>query len=125
VHRWLDRWQPLARRGRLLAGPVRRHAVPMVFAIRFAPGLRIALAAACAYAGVAPVTFSVVNLAASVVWAAAVLALVAWAGPEYLAGLGLSGWWGALVPAAMVLTVFCLVARLERRWLPPTGSPGA
>jgi membrane protein DedA with SNARE-associated domain len=122
VHGWFDRWESLARRGRALVGPVRRHAVPMVFVIRFAPGLRIALAAACAYAGVPPATFSVVNAVASVVWAIVVLALVAWAGPAYLAALGLSGWWTALLPAALVLTVFCAVARLDRRLLKPGSS---
>ena len=114
----------MARRGRRLVDPVRRHAVPMVFVIRFAPGLRIALAAACAYAEVAPATFSVVNAVASVVWAVVVLALVAWAGPAYLAALGLSGWWAALLPAALVLTVFYVMARLDRKLL-PSGSPEA
>jgi membrane protein DedA with SNARE-associated domain len=122
VHRWIDRWEMLARRGRLLVRPVRRHAVPMVFIIRFAPGLRIALSAACAYADVPPVTFSVVNMAASVVWGAALLGLVAWAGPTYLTSLGLSGWWAALIPAALVLTVYYVAARLDRHLLPPAGS---
>jgi len=122
VHRWIDRWETLARRGRRLVSPVRRHAIPMVFVIRFAPGLRIALAAACAYADVPPITFTLVNIAAAVVWGVVVLTLVAWAGPTYLASLGLSGWWAALIPAALVLTVYWVAARLDRQLLPPAGS---
>jgi membrane protein DedA with SNARE-associated domain len=114
LRHWLDRYERIARRGRLLAGHVRRHAVPMVFMIRFAPGLRIAMAAACAYAGVGAFTFSVVNLAASAVWAVGVIALVAWFGPAYLSRLGISGWWSALVPALVIVVAFRVVGRLER-----------
>jgi hypothetical protein len=56
----------------------------MVFIIRFAPGLRIALSAACAYADVPPaVTFSVVNMASQRrLGARTCSALVAWAGSD-------------------------------------------
>ncbi len=115
--RWLDRYESIARRGLHLVRHVRRHESATVLLIRFAPGLRIALAAACAYAGVSPLRFSLLNVAASAVWAVGLLMVVAWAGPRYLAGLGLSGWWSALVPAVVIVLVFRIVGRLERRAL--------
>jgi membrane protein DedA with SNARE-associated domain len=115
LRRWLDRYDSIARRGRTLVSQVRRHEVPMVLMIRFAPGLRIALAAACAYAGVGAVRFSVLNTVASVAWAVGVLALVAWVGPTYLTALGISGWWSALAPAVLIVIVFHIVGRVERR----------
>ena len=85
--------------------------------IRFAPGLRIALAAACAYAGVSPLKFSVLNVAASAVWAVGLLIVVAWVGPTYLPALGISGWWSALAPALVIVLASHVVGRLERRAL--------
>lgn len=67
--------------------------------------------------GVSPLRFSLLNVAASAVWAVGLLMVVAWAGPRYLAGLGLSGWWSALVPAVVIVLVFRIVGRLERRAL--------
>jgi membrane protein DedA with SNARE-associated domain len=89
----------------------------MVFAIRFAPGLRIAMAAACAYAGVPPLRFSFWNALSSLVWAAAILGLIGWAGPNYLPRLGISGWWSAIIPALGILAVTLLLRRSERRRL--------
>ena len=117
LRRWLDRIPPLARRREWLVGRVRRHEIPMVFAIRFAPGLRIALAAACAYAGVSPLRFSCWNAISSLCWATTILVLIAWAGPSFLPRLGISGWWSAVVPAAVILAVSMLISRSERRRL--------
>jgi membrane protein DedA with SNARE-associated domain len=114
LRRWLDRFEAIARRGHRLAARVQRHQVPMVLLIRFAPGLRIALAAACAYAGVTPLRFTLLNLVSAVCWAAALLVLVAWIGPAYLPALGISGWWSALIPAAIIVIIFRLVGRVER-----------
>lgn len=115
LRRWIGRYRSIARRADALVGPVQRHQMSMTFLIRFAPGLRIALAAACAYAEVPALTFSMVNLAASALWAVAVLALVAWIGPAWLPALGISGWWAALVPAIVIVIGFRLLARAERR----------
>lgn len=115
LHRWLDRYEGIARRGRALSDRVRRHEAAMILTIRFAPGLRIALAAACAYAGVSPVRFSVLNAAASLAWAVGVMGIVAWVGPTYLPRLGISGWWSALVPGLLIVVVFWLLGRVERR----------
>ena len=54
----------------------------MVLLIRFAPGLRIALAAACAWVDVSPLKFSVLNLLSALIWASALLVLVGWLGPD-------------------------------------------
>ncbi len=117
LRRLLDRIPPLARRREWLVSRVRRHEVPMVFAIRFAPGLRIAMAAACAYAGVPPLRFSFWNALSSLVWATAILGLIGWAGPNYLPRLGISGWWSAVIPALGILAVTLLIRRSERRRL--------
>jgi membrane protein DedA with SNARE-associated domain len=115
VDRWVNRFQSIARRGQALVTQVRRHEVATVLLIRFAPGLRIALAAACAYAGVPPLRFSLLSIVSSLAWAVGLLALVAWAGPAYLPALGISGWWSALVPALLIVMLFRIVGRLERR----------
>jgi membrane protein DedA with SNARE-associated domain len=101
--RWLDRFPTWAtRRGRIVAR-VRRHASSMILASRFLPGLRVAIPAACACAGVRPLRFSSLSLVSSFLWAAAVMAFVSWLGPASLHELGGSGWWTALVPAALVV----------------------
>ena len=114
VSLWLDRVPAIAKRGRALAIRVRRHETLAVLMIRFAPGLRIVLAAACAYSGVPAVKFSVLNGLTSIVWAAGLLALVAWVGPAYLPTLGISGWWSALIPAIFVVAAFRLLSRVEQ-----------
>src|SRR5262245_26131623 len=93
LHRWLKSFPRVTRAASALAAVVRRHATLMVLAIRFSPGLRIALAAACAYAGVPALKFTALDALSSLVWAAALLALVAYLGPRYLSALGISGWW--------------------------------
>jgi membrane protein DedA with SNARE-associated domain len=123
LHRWLDRFPALSRRREGLVRRIQRHQIPMVFAIRFAPGLRIALAAACAYANVAPLRFSLLNSLAAIVWATGLLVIVAWAGPALLSKLGLSGWWGAVVPALIIVVLARLLSRAERRTLEQEDAP--
>jgi membrane protein DedA with SNARE-associated domain len=120
LRRWLDRYQSIARRGHRLARHVHRHQIPTVLLIRFVPGLRIALAAACAYAGVSALRFTILNLVSAVFWAVGLLVIVAWLGPTYLPALGISGWWSALVPAVIIIVAFRLVARAERHALETT-----
>lgn len=105
LRRWLGRRPTLAAKSERLVEVVRRHDTAMSLAIRFAPGLRIALAAACAYAGVRPLKLSALNIVASVVWAVVTLTLVAYLGPATLKRIGITGWWGALIPAAIVLSL--------------------
>jgi membrane protein DedA with SNARE-associated domain len=94
----------------------------MIFSIRFSPGLRVALSAACAYAGVSPWKFTLLNMASSIVWAASLLAIVAWAGPHWLGRLGISGWWGAAIPAVAILLALGVVHRLDLQAVKATGD---
>jgi membrane protein DedA with SNARE-associated domain len=113
--RWVARYPALERKAAPLVARVRRHETAMVLFIRFAPGLRVALAAACAYADVPPVKFSILNSAAALTWSVALLTLVAWVGPASFAALGLSGWKGAAMMGAIVVVVFKLLGVFERR----------
>lgn len=109
LHGWLDRFPQVARQKQAVMSKVRRHSTLMTLGCRFLPGLRIAIPAACAYAGVAPLKFSTLSLAGALAWAAAIMAAVAWVGPAVLSQLGLQGRWGLIVPAVLIVLFF--------RWL--------
>lgn len=113
--RLVSRYPSLQKHATPLIDRVRRHASLMVLMIRFAPGLRIAIAAACACVDVSPRKFSLLNLLSAFVWAIAVMALVGWFGPAYLAQFGLGGWKGALVIGAVVFALFKVLGWLEGR----------
>jgi membrane protein DedA with SNARE-associated domain len=100
---WLTRFRPIAARQTSIVTRVRRHQSLMIFAIRFAPGLRIAITAACAYGDVPPVRFSVLNLIAAFAWATALLTIVSRIGPGALQHAGVTGIWGAVVPGVLIL----------------------
>jgi membrane protein DedA with SNARE-associated domain len=125
--RWVARYPSLARKAAPLVDRVRRHGTLMVLLIRFAPGLRIALASACAWVDVPPLRFSLLNLLAAFVWASTLLLLVGWFGPTFLAPIGLGGWKGALAVGVIVLGLFSLLGRQERRVLarPEVAGPGS
>ena len=112
---WLARYPSLQLKAEPLIGRVRRHDSLMVLLIRFAPGLRIAIAAACAWADVSPRKFSALNLVSAFIWAFALLVLVGWFGPTYLARFGLEGWKGALVVGGAVLGLVKVLGSYERR----------
>ena len=113
--RWLARYPSLQQKAAPLVDRVRRHDSLMVLLIRFAPGLRIAIAAACAWVDVAPCRFSLLNLISAFVWAAALLVLVGWFGPAYLAQFGLGGWKGALAVGLVVLALLTAFGSYQRR----------
>lgn len=113
--RWLARSPSLRQKTVPLIERVRRHSSLMVLLIRFAPGFRIALAAACAAAEVPPSKFSLLNALASLAWASTLLVLVAWVGPTYLAQFGLDGWKGALAVGLVLLVLFKVLGSYERR----------
>ena len=112
---WVARYPSLQRLSAPLVERVRRHASLMVLLIRFAPGLRIALTAACAAADVPAWTMTTLNLLSAFVWAAGLLVLVGWLGPTYLAQFGLGGWRGALVAGLLFLVLFRILGSFERR----------
>ncbi len=117
LNRWLRRFPTIARRGERLAQRVRRNETLTVMAVRFSPGLRIALSAACAYAGVRPLKFSLLNGASCLLWAAGLLGVVAWFGPSVLARVGISGWWAVLIPAVLVIVIFRWIGHEEKAHL--------
>ncbi len=119
--RWVGRFPSIERRARPLVTRVRRHETAMVLMIRFAPGLRIAIAAACAYAEVPPLKFTILNSVTALVWSVVLMALIAWAGPTYLAAFGLDGWKGALLVGVLIIVLFRAAGWLERRALASTG----
>jgi membrane protein DedA with SNARE-associated domain len=115
VRSLLNRIPLLHRRGATLTRFLRRRQGLLPFVIRFAPGLRLAIAAACAYAEMSPVLFSTFNLLGAFVWAVSIVICVAWLGPTWLPRIGLRGWWAVVVPAAVVIGSAWLVSRVSAR----------
>jgi len=115
--RWVARYPSLEAKTRPLLRRVQHHATVMVLLIRFAPGLRIALAAACAWMDVSPLKFSVLSALSAAVWAVGLLVVVGWLGPTYLARYGLGGWKGAVLVGVVVLALFRVLGSYERRAL--------
>jgi undecaprenyl-diphosphatase len=113
--RWIARYPSLEQKTKPLIARVQRHGSLMAALIRFAPGLRIALAAACACVGVPPLKFSIVNLLAAFLWATVLLVVVAWLGPTFLAKYGLGGWKGALLIGLAVFLLIKMLGAYERR----------
>jgi membrane protein DedA with SNARE-associated domain len=120
--RWLEGFPVWTRRRDRILGRVRRNASAMILACRFLPGLRVAIPAACAFAQVSPLRFSVLSLLSSLGWAAAVMTFVIWIGPASFAELGIRGWWTPLVPAAFVVAFTWWLSR-ESETIRPDGDP--
>lgn len=100
---WLTRSRAVVARHANIVARVQRHQSLMVFAIRFAPGLRIAITAACAYGNVSAVRFTTLNLVSAFAWAAVLMTVVSRIGPGALHYAGIAGIWGAVVPAALLV----------------------
>jgi undecaprenyl-diphosphatase len=109
VRSWLDRIPAMRRVSTTLVGAVSRRRALLSFLIRFAPGLRIAIASACAYAEVPPLIFSTCSILGAFVWATCIVMVVGWLGPQWLSRLGVNGWWAFLVPAVLVLIILKVV----------------
>jgi membrane protein DedA with SNARE-associated domain len=112
---WLDRYAWLARHRNAMVHRVRANQTLMVLISRFPPGLRIAIPVACAYAGVRPLRFSALNLVSAFAWAGSIMLVVAKLGPNALKAIGLEGWWGAIVPAVLVLVFFRWLGRPAKK----------
>jgi membrane protein DedA with SNARE-associated domain len=113
MRHWLDSVPGLRQRRDALAGYVRSHAIPLAASCRFLPGLRIAIALACAAAGVSPFVFSPISVATSFVWGAGILILVASAGPAALNDLGVARNWALALSAGAVLLLFLALRRIK------------
>src|SRR5262249_6700628 len=114
---WVDRFPAIQRRGARFVQRVHAHETIAVLAIRFSPGLRVAMSAACAYAGVPAGKFSLLSLLSSFAWATALMTLIAWLGPAWLARLGISGWWAAAIPALIIVIAIRWLAAAEKKTL--------
>ena len=105
---WLDRYKWMARHRDAVVHRVKANQDLIVLLCRFLPGLRTAIPIACAYAGMRPLRFSALDLVSAFAWAGAIMLVVVKLGPNAMNALGLKGWWGALVPAVLVLAVLPL-----------------
>jgi len=121
--RFMARYPSLEQKTAPLLDRVRRHDVFMVLLIRFAPGLRIAIAAACAWVEVSPLKFSVLSACSALVWAVVLIGLVGWLGPTFLEQFGLGGWKGAVLLGLVVLALFKLLGSYEERTLEGRDAP--
>ena len=54
------------------------------------------------------------NLLSAFAWAGAIMFIITKGGPDALSAFGLRGWWGPLVPAALVLIFFRWLGRPSR-----------
>ena len=112
---WLDRYKWMARHRDAVVHRVKANQNLIVLLCRFLPGLRTAIPIACAYAGMRPLRFSTLDLVSAFAWASAIMLVVVKLGPDAMNALGLKGWWGALVPAVLVLLFFRWLGRPRKR----------
>jgi membrane protein DedA with SNARE-associated domain len=122
LRRWLDLFPGWSRRRDLIIARVVKNASAMILLCRFLPGLRVAIPAACAYAGVAPLRFSALSLLSSLAWAASIMGFIAWLGPTSFQQLGVEAWWTPIVPACLVLGFVYWLGRATR--FEDTRGPG-
>jgi membrane protein DedA with SNARE-associated domain len=110
---WLDKFEKISRRRRAIQDRMQRHATKLILAVRFLPGLRIAIPLACAYSGVSAAHFSGLSFISALGWASAIMFVIKWLGPTSLSALGVKAWWAPAIPAVIVVLFF--------RWLSRTG----
>jgi membrane protein DedA with SNARE-associated domain len=108
---WLSRFVRKIPRQQTVLNRIRQRKGFLIFACRFLPGLRIAIPAACAWAGVPAVEFSMLSLAGSFAWAATIVSVIAYAGPEIIAS---KSWWTPLLPALLLLLFFYWLGRASK-----------
>ena len=109
VH-WIKRFPKAAKYQHRVSGHVRAHESLIILACRFLPGLRTAIPAACAVAGVGRVKFSVLNLISAFAWASAIMLFVK-GGATTLSALGLNAWWGPFIPAVLLIAFVAWLSR--------------
>jgi undecaprenyl-diphosphatase len=111
---WIDRFPRLGKYREIVSARVHSHETAMVLACRFLPGLRTAIPVACAYAGVRPLKFSLLDLVSAFAWASAIMLFVK-TGSTTLSAFGLTAWWGPLLPAVVVILFFRWLGRAPRK----------
>jgi len=112
---WLDRYPWMARHRDAVVHRVKDKQNLILVISRFLPGLRTAIPIASAYAGLPPIHFSSLNLVSAFLWAGTIMLVVTKLGPGAMEKIGLKGWWGALVPAALVLLFFNWLGRPRKK----------
>ena len=112
---WLNRYPWMARHRDSVVHRVKENQTLVLLISRFLPGLRTAIPIACAYAGVKRLTFSCLNLCSAFLWAGAIMLVVTKLGPSAMEKVGLKGWWGAIIPAILVLIFFNWLGRPRKQ----------
>lgn len=102
---WLDRYEWMRKYRDVVSARVHANETGMVLMGRFLPGLRSAIPIACAYAGMRPLKFSLLNLVSALAWAGSIMIFVK-TGTTTLAAFGLNAWWGPFIPAVAVILFF-------------------
>lgn len=110
---WLNRHPKIARFEHRVSRHVHEHETLIILASRFLPGLRTAIPAACAVALVSPRKFTPLNLISAFAWAGTLMALVK-GGALGMSAIGLNGWWGPFIPAALLLAFVIWIGRPSR-----------
>src|SRR5215475_11991853 len=110
---WLNRFSKIAARRFVIQERMQRHATKFILALRFLPGLRIAIPLACAYARVPAIQFSGLSFVSALAWASAIMFAIQSLGVSSLSALGINAWWAPAIPAVIVVLFF--------RWLSRTG----
>jgi len=111
---WLDNFEKIARRRKLIQGRLQRHATKLILAVRFLPGLRVAIPVACGYSGISATHFSGLSFISALAWASGIMIVIDAFGPDSLSSLGIRAWWAPLIPAVIVVLFF--------RWLSRAGA---
>ena len=108
---WLDRYPWMARHRDAVVHRVKTNETVILLISRFLPGLRTAIPIASAYAGVSPLHFSLLNLTSAFLWAGTIMLVVTKLGPSAMERVGLTAWWGPLIPALLVVLFFNWLGR--------------
>jgi len=94
---------------------VQSHQSLASFTLRFMPGFRLAMLAACAWGGVSPIRLGLLNLASAFLWAAGLFFLITRGGPGLLQLVGVPAGWGAAIAAALLMVALWRVLRRAPR----------
>jgi len=112
---WINKFEKIAQRRRAIQKRMQQHASKLILAIRFLPGLRIAIPLACAYSGTSPFQFSGLSFISALGWASAIMLVIYWIGPKSFSALGIKAWWAPIIPAVIVVLFFRWLSKAEPR----------
>ena len=112
---WLDKYPWMARHRDAVVHRVKDNQNVILLISRFLPGLRTAIPIACAYAKLKPLHFSSLNLVSAFLWASTIMLVVTKLGPSAMERVGLTQWWGPIIPAVLVLIFFNWLGRPRRK----------